>query len=257
VPIGHGARVAEAQGSDITGMRAMTTVSAALADDAPHLLVVDDDRGIRNLLSRFLVAEGYRVTTAETAADARAKLEGLRFDLLILDVMMPGETGFDLARDLRASSSVPIIMLTARDEKKDRIEGLTIGADDYVAKPFEPKELSLRIAGVLRRARPAAAPVVEVVQFGDFRFHIARGELKRGDEIVRLTDRERDMLRLLATTPGETVPRQALAGNGGSTGERAVDVQVNRLRRKIERDPANPLLVQTVRGIGYRLVTAP
>ena len=139
-------------------MRAMTTVSAALPDDAPHLLVVDDDRRIRALLSRFLFAEGYRVTTAETVADARAKLAGLRFDLLILDVMMPGETGFDLARDLRASSSVPIIMLTARDEAQSRIEGLTIGADDYVSKPFEPRELSLRIAGILRRARPAAAP---------------------------------------------------------------------------------------------------
>jgi two-component system, OmpR family, phosphate regulon response regulator OmpR len=240
-----------------TGMRAMSSVSAALPDDAAHLLVVDDDRVIRNLLSRFLVAEGYRVTTAESAADARAKLEGLRFDLLILDVMMPGETGFELARDLRSSSSVPIIMLTARDEAKSRIEGLTLGADDYVGKPFEPKELSLRIASILRRARPAAAPALETVRFGDFRFHIARGELKRGDEVIRLTDRERDMLRLLAATPGETVPRQALAGNGGATGERAVDVQVNRLRRKIEHDPANPLLVQTVRGIGYRLVTTP
>jgi len=238
-------------------MRAMTTVSTALPDDAPHVLVVDDDRRIRDLLSRFLFAEGYRVTTAETAADARAKLQGLRFDLLILDVMMPGETGFDLARDLRAASSVPIIMLTARDEAKSRIEGLTIGADDYLGKPFEPRELSLRVASILRRARPAAAPALETVRFGDFRFHIARGELKRGDEVIRLTDRERDMLRLLAATPGETVPRQALAGNGGATGERAVDVQVNRLRRKIELDPANPLLVQTVRGIGYRLVTAP
>jgi two-component system, OmpR family, phosphate regulon response regulator OmpR len=238
-------------------MRAMTTVSTALPDDAPHVLVVDDDRRIRDLLSRFLFAEGYRVTTAETAADARAKLQGLRFDLLILDVMMPGETGFDFARDLRAASSVPIIMLTARDEAKSRIEGLTIGADDYLGKPFEPRELSLRVASILRRARPAAAPALETVRFGDFRFHIGRGELKRGDEIIRLTDRERDMLRLLAATPGETVPRQALAGNGGATGERAVDVQVNRLRRKIELDPANPLLVQTVRGIGYRLVTAP
>ena len=238
-------------------MRAMTTVATALPDDAPHLLVVDDDRRIRDLLSRFLFAEGYRVTTAETAADARAKLQGLRFDLLILDVMMPGETGFDLARDLRAASSVPIIMLTARDEAKSRIEGLSIGADDYLGKPFEPRELSLRVASILRRARPAAAPALETVRFGDFRFHIARGELKRGDEVIRLTDRERDMLRLLAATPGETVPRQALAGNGGATGERAVDVQVNRLRRKIELDPANPLLVQTVRGIGYRLVTAP
>src|SRR6266481_1614022 len=216
-------------------MRAVSTASAALPDDAPHLLVVDDDRRIRDLLSRFLFAEGYRVTTAETAADARAKLAGLRFDLLILDVMMPGETGFDLARDLRASSSVPIVMLTARDEAQSRIEGLSIGADDYVSKPFEPRELSLRIAGILRRARPATAPPVESVRFGEFRFHLARGELKRG----------------------ETVARQTLAGNDGATGERAVDVQVNRLRRKIEHDPANPLLVQTVRGIGYRLVTTP
>src|SRR5258705_196055 len=148
-------------------MRAMKTVSAAaLADDAPHLLVVDDDRRIRDLLSRFLFTEGYRVTTAETAADARAKLAGLRFDLLILDVMMPGETGFDLARDLRASSSVPIIMLTARDEAQSRIEGLTIGADDYVSKPFEPKELSLRVASILRRAPPPPAPAVGTAALG-------------------------------------------------------------------------------------------
>src|SRR5216683_3740539 len=238
-------------------MQAMSTVSVTLADDAPHLLLVDDDRRIRDLLSRFLLAEGYRVTTAETAADARAKLEGLRFDLLILDVMMPGETGFNLARDLRASSNVPIIMLTARVEAQSRIEGLAIGADDYLGKPFEPRELSLRIAGILRRTRSAVTPSIEKVRFGDFNFHMARGELKRGEETIRLTDRERDMLRLLAATPGETVPRQALAGHGGSTGERAVDVQVNRLRRKLEQDPANPLLVQTVRGIGYRLVTAP
>src|SRR5258707_7242957 len=142
----------------MAGWRAMTRVPAALPDDALHLLVVDDDRRIRDLLSRFLFAEGYRVTTADTAADARAKLEGLRFDLLILDVMMPGESGFELARDLRASSSVPIIMLTARDEARSRIEGLTIGADDYVSKPFEPRELSLRIPGALRRAPPATTP---------------------------------------------------------------------------------------------------
>src|SRR5436305_14891178 len=189
----------------------MAGPAVALSDDAPHLLVVDDDRRIRNLLSRFLVGEGYRVTTADSAADARAKLEGLNFDLLILDVMMPGENGFELARHLRAASSVPIIMLTARDESKSRIEGLTIGADDYVGKPFEPRELSLRVASILRRARPAAAPALETVCFGDFHFHIARGELRRGEDIVRLTDREREMLRLLAASPGETVPRQALA----------------------------------------------
>jgi two-component system phosphate regulon response regulator OmpR len=223
--------------------------------------VVDDDRRIRDLLSRFLLGEGYRVTTAETAADARAKLEGLSFDLLILDVMMPGETGFEFARSLRTSSSVPIVMLTARGEAESRIEGLESGADDYLGKPFEPRELSLRIANILKRARPVATPPIESVRFGDFFFHLARGELKRGEEVIHLTDRERDMLRLLATTPGETVPRLALAGNGGgngsSSGERAVDVQVNRLRRKIERDPANPMLIQTVRGLGYRLVTTP
>jgi two-component system phosphate regulon response regulator OmpR len=238
-------------------MRPTKTDSAGLADDAPHLLVVDDDRRIRDLLSRFLFAQGYRVTTAETAAEARAKLEGLRFDLLILDVMMPGETGFEFARKLRASSSVPILMLTARGEAESRIQGLEIGADDYVGKPFEPRELSLRVANILKRARPAVASPAETVCFGEFLFQIARGVLKRGEEIIHLTDREREMLRLLAATPGETVTRLALAGNGDSIGERAVDVQVNRLRRKIERDPANPLLVQTVRGIGYRLVTTP
>ena len=230
---------------------------ASPADDAPHLLVVDDDRRIRDLLSRFLAAEGYRVTTADSAAEARAKLNGLHFDLLILDVMMPGESGFDLAKSLRSTSSVPILMLTARDETAMRIEGLQIGADDYVAKPFEPRELSLRINNILKRAQPAALAPVESVRFGDFMFHIGRGELKRGDDIVRLTDRERDMLRVLAATPGETVPRLSLAGNDPAANERAVDVQVNRLRRKIERDPANPLFVQTVRGIGYRLVVSP
>ena len=230
---------------------------ASPADDAPHLLVVDDDRRIRDLLSRFLAAEGYRVTTADNASEARAKLHGLHFDLLILDVMMPGESGFDLAKSLRSTSSVPILMLTARDETAMRIEGLQIGADDYVAKPFEPRELSLRINNILKRAQPAAPAPVESVRFGDFIFHIGRGELKRGEDMVRLTDRERDMLRVLAGTPGETVPRLSLAGNDPATNERAVDVQVNRLRRKIERDPANPLIVQTVRGIGYRLVVSP
>jgi two-component system, OmpR family, phosphate regulon response regulator OmpR len=242
-------------------MRALKP-EVALADDAPHLLVVDDDRRIRDLLSRFLLGEGYRVTTAESAAEARAKLAGLRFDLMILDVMMPGETGFEFARSLRQSSNgpisnVPILMLTARGEAESRIQGLEIGADDYVGKPFEPRELSLRVANILKRAREPSVPMVESVRFADFVFHLARGELRRGEEVVHLTDREREMMRTLAACPGATVPRLALAGNGGTIGERAVDVQVNRLRRKIEHDPANPLLIQTVRGIGYRLVTAP
>jgi two-component system phosphate regulon response regulator OmpR len=235
----------------------MATPAANPADDAPHLLVVDDDRRIRALLLRFLLGEGYRVSTAESSRDARAKLESLNFDLLILDVMMPGENGFDFARSIRAGSAVPILMLTARDEKENRIKGLEIGADDYLAKPFEPRELSLRIASILRRARPPIAPPAESIRFGQFVFHLARGELRRGEERIRLTDREREMLRVLAASVGETVPRQALAGNGESVSERTVDVQVNRLRRKIERDPANPLVVQTVRGLGYRLVATP
>jgi len=235
----------------------MTAPAAALSDDAPHLLVVDDDRRIRDLLSRYLAREGFRVTTAGNAAEARAKLDGLSFDLLVLDVMMPGESGFELAKAIRASSAVPILMLTARDETENRIRGLELGADDYVAKPFEARELSLRITNILKRRHPAPAPQAETVKFSEFIFHLGRGELRRGEEVVHLTDRERDMLRVLAACPGETVPRLALAGNGAGSNERAVDVQVNRLRRKIERDPAHPLIVQTVRGIGYRLVASP
>ena len=225
------------------------------ADDAPHLLLVDDDRRIRDLLSRFLAGEGNRVSTAASASDARSKLLGLHFDLLILDVMMPGETGFDLARFIRASSSVPIIMLTARHEAEARIEGLQIGADDYVAKPFEPRELVLRIGNILKRTAPPPVETLEQVAFGPYVYHLERGELRQADEIIHLTDREREMLKILATSRGETVPRGALTGNG-TVNERAVDVQINRLRRKIETDPANPLFLQAVRGIGYRLMVS-
>ncbi len=241
----------------MTVTASVTRAPALPADDAPHLLLVDDDRRIRDLLSRLLSREGYRVTTAMSAKDARAKLIGLHFDLLILDVMMPGETGFDLARFIRTSSAVPIIMLTAKSEPDNRIEGLQLGADDYVAKPFEPRELVLRIGNILKRATPLAVAQIEQVSFGPYLFHLERGELRRGDEIVHLTDRERDMLRVLAVAPGDTVPRGDLTGGGGTVNERAVDVQINRLRRKIELDPANPLFLQAVRGIGYRLVASP
>jgi two-component system, OmpR family, phosphate regulon response regulator OmpR len=232
----------------------MSAPVASPSDDAPHLLVVDDDRRIRDLLSRYLAREGFRVTTAGNAVEARAKLDGLSFDLLVLDVMMPGESGFELAKAIRTSSAVPILMLTARDETQDRIKGLELGADDYMAKPFEARELSLRIGNILKRQQPPPPQQAESLRLGEFIFHLARGELRRGEDVVHLTDRERDMLRILAATPGETVPRMALAGNGSGSNERAVDVQVNRLRRKIERDPTHPLIVQTVRGIGYRLV---
>ena len=225
---------------------------------AGRVLIADDEPSVRDSVTYALQQEGYEVTPAIDGSDAEAKIAGdMPFDLLILDIMMPGESGFDLAKSLRETSAVPILMLTARHETEMRIAGLEIGVDDYMAKPFEPRELSLRIANILKRAQPSTPVAVESVRFGDFVFHIPRGELRRGEDIVRLTDREREMLAVLAAQPGETVPRLALAGNDPASNERAVDVQVNRLRRKIERDPANPLFVQTVRGIGYRLVVTP
>jgi two-component system phosphate regulon response regulator OmpR len=223
-----------------------------LPDDAPHLLVVDDDSRIRSLLARFLMDQGYRVTTAASAAEARVKLGGLAFDCLVLDVMMPGESGLDLARDLKSRSRVPILMLTARAEPEARIEGLESGVDDYLAKPFEPRELLLRIANILRRAAPSGTPSA-AVSFGPFTFDLARAELKRDGELIRLTERERELLKTLAAKHGDTVPRMVLVGSDAA-GERAVDVQINRLRRKIENDPANPAWLQTVRGVGYRLL---
>ncbi|MGJ4856879.1 response regulator [Labrys sp. KB_33_2] len=230
---------------------------AVLPDDAPHILLVDDDSRIRTLLSRYLGEHGYRVTTAEHAASARQRIEAFTFDLMIVDVMMPGENGFDLTRWIRGSSSVPILMLTARGDPDDRIKGLEIGADDYLPKPFEPRELLLRLNNILKRAvaPPPAEPASDIVTFGDFTFHVSRGELQQGGETVRITERERDMLRLLVEVPRETVDRLALAGPAADiANERTVDVQVNRLRRKIERDPGNPVYLQTVRGTGYRLM---
>ena len=234
----------------------MAAQTVRLSDDAAHLLVVDDDSRIRTLLHRFLSQNGYRVTVAASAAEARLKLDQLAFDLLVLDVMMPGENGLDLARAVRARSGVPILMLTARSEADDRIEGLETGADDYLTKPFNPRELLLRIGGILRRANAAGAGSSEPeVRFGPFAFHRGRGELKRGADVIRLTDRERELLATLAERPGHTVPRSAIAGDDAAPGDRAVDVVVTRLRRKIEADPANPILLQTVRGLGYRLLT--
>ena len=222
-------------------------------DTAPHLLIIDDDSRIRELLARYLGEHGFRVTTASSAADARHRLSGLTFDLLIVDVMMPGESGMELTKSLRETMTVPILMLTARAEAGSRIEGLESGADDYLAKPFEPRELLLRINNILKRGVAPAAPLIEVVRFGPYTFHRERLELKKGGEMVHLTDRERQIMAIFAAAPGETVPRTELIGNDGPSGERTVDVQINRLRRKIEVDPANPLYLQTVRGLGYRL----
>jgi two-component system, OmpR family, phosphate regulon response regulator OmpR len=231
-------------------------VEKPVTDDAPHLLIVDDDNRIRSLLSRYLGEQGFRVTSAANAAEARRRLAGLAFDLLIVDVMMPGEDGMNLTQSLRETMNVPILMLTARSETESRIRGLEFGADDYLAKPFEPRELLLRINSILRRGATTTKPLIEHVRFGPFTFHRERLELRRGVDLIHLTDRERQIMAIFAAAPGETVPRLALVASEGPAGERTVDVQINRLRRKIETDPANPLYLQTVRGIGYRLAIA-
>ncbi|MGV8839274.1 MAG: response regulator [Bauldia sp.] len=224
-------------------------------DEASHVLVIDDDRRLRSLLSRYLGDNGFRVTTAANAAEARQRLGGLAFDLLVVDVMMPGEDGLALTRSLRERMNVPILILTARGESDARIQGLETGADDYLSKPFEPRELLLRINNILRRAGTGTQPLIEHVRFGPFTFHLQRLELTRNNVPVRLTDRERQILKAFAEAPGRTVDRVALLGDDTESGDRTVDVQINRLRRKIEDDPSNPLYLQTVRGYGYRLVT--
>ncbi|WP_310618983.1 response regulator transcription factor [Flexibacterium corallicola] len=224
-------------------------------DNASHILVIDDDSRIRDLLKRFLADHGFRVTVAKDALEARARMGGLEFDLLILDVMMPGESGLELARDLRKKSQIPILMLTARAEIDDRIKGLEVGVDDYLAKPFEPRELLLRLSAILRRGGPKPAPRPEKIRFGPFTYNPERGELRKDDDFVRLTDREKHILNLFAESSDQTVARLDLIGEDGKLGERTVDVQINRLRRKLEADPGNPHYLQTVRGVGYRLIT--
>ncbi|MDF1769166.1 response regulator transcription factor [Maricaulis sp.] len=223
--------------------------------DDPHILVVDDDDRIRNLLKRFLQERGYRVSTAPNANKALSTLNSLAFDLLVLDVMMPGMDGFELTQAVRERGETPILLLTARGDAEDRIKGLSLGADDYLPKPFEPEELVLRINAILRRAKPAQA-AIQHVSFGDWRFDIQRESLTRSGDAVRLTGGEAALLAALAASAGQTVSRLTLSERTGG-GERAVDVQVTRLRRKLETDPKEPLHLQTVRGEGYRLLADP
>ena len=223
--------------------------------EAPHVLVVDDDDRLRALLGKYLRDNGYHVSTASSAAEARATLDGMAFDLIVLDVMMPGESGIDFTRGLRRSATVPILLLTAMGEPEDRIAGLESGADDYLTKPFEPRELLLRVETILRRtaAPPPATPATSMT-IGEFSYFPARDQLLRGDEPVHLTTAEADLLRVFAASPGETLSRHALGERlGGSTSRRAIDVQIARLRRKIEPEPHNPRYLQTVWGRGYVL----
>ena len=226
-----------------------------LADEIPHILVVDDDTRLRELLRKYLADNGFRVSVAAEADEARRQMTGMRFDLLVLDRMMPGEDGLSLAKSLRRTDRVPILMLTAMGEVEDRIAGLEAGVDDYLAKPFEPRELLLRIQMVLRRAEPApVAQGPERVRLGRVEFDLKRELLLDGDEPIRLTGAEASLLLVLSRQAGEVFSREmltALCAIDG--GERAIDVQVTRLRRKIEPDPRVPRYLQTVRGRGYVL----
>jgi two-component system phosphate regulon response regulator OmpR len=219
-----------------------------------HLLVVDDDERLRALLQRYLTSNGFRVTAAASAVEARALMKSIAFDLLIVDVMMPGESGLDLTRAIRAQSQTPVLMLTALSDAEDRIAGLEHGADDYLAKPFEPRELLLRCGSLLRRTvAPSRSPHREV-KMGESIFDPERGELRRRGKPVRLTGSEASLLKLFADNAGRPFSRTDLCTRLGVALERSIDVQVTRLRRKIEEDPKLPLYIQTVRGLGYVLV---
>jgi len=230
---------------------------------APHVLVVDDDDRLRSLIRRYLVEQGFIVSTASNAEDARAKLKTLSYDLMVLDIMMPGETGIELTKSLRqtafgsASSltkQLPILLLTARGDIRDRIEGFEVGADDYLAKPFEPRELLLRIHAILRRMPKPAVAMPEIL-LGAWRYDPQRDELKSDHEIVRLTDMEAKLMKVLAAEPGVAMTREMLAERTkGAVNDRTIDVQVTRLRRKIETDAKNPRYIVTVRGEGYMLM---
>ena len=224
--------------------------------DLPHILVVDDDPRLRTLLHRFLSDNGFRVTGAEDAREARQHLLSFAFDLIVLDVMMPGETGLELTSSLRDSNPVPILLLTAMGEPDDRIAGLECGADDYLPKPFEPRELVARIQTILRRTMDtfAGIPAAGDLFFGPYRFDFEIDQLFRGNSRVRLTEMETRLLRTLALNVGKTVSRDVLRQLDSEGGlERTVDVQINRLRRKIEPEPGFPQYLQTVRGRGYIL----
>ncbi|MGH6908246.1 MAG: response regulator [Aestuariivirga sp.] len=221
--------------------------------EKPHILVVDDDRRIRELLQSYLMEHGFRVTVAGTAAEARQRRRGVVFDLIVLDIMMPGENGLQLTASLRGGNDqVPVLMLSALAETPDRIAGLATGGDDYLSKPFEPRELLLRIRNLLRRAPPPSQTRQDIC-FGAFNFNVQRGELRKDGELVKLTSREKEFLRILSQRAGNPVSRRELVQPGSEESARSVDVQINRLRQKIEADPSTPMFLQTVRGAGYVL----
>ncbi|MBL41986.1 MAG: DNA-binding response regulator [Rhodospirillaceae bacterium] len=234
-------------------MRQTLLTNQALNNYDDHLLIVDDDNRIRELIKDYLLEQSFYISTASSAVEARIKLKNFSFSLIILDIMMPGEDGLSLTKSIRKNNEVPILLLTARGDPKDRILGFESGADDYLAKPFEPRELLLRVKSILKRNRINLNKSKSRISMGNVSFDLNRGELFKDNKIVKITSTELTLLKILASKKGKTVARHKLSNDTGVS-ERSIDVQVTRLRKKIEIDPKNPRFLQTVWGSGYSLI---
>ncbi|MDA0870665.1 MAG: response regulator transcription factor [Proteobacteria bacterium] len=225
-----------------------------IQEDKKHILIVDDDDRIRELLREYLQNNNFYTTTAKDSLDAKKKISLLKFDLIILDIMMPGQSGLELTREIKEKSDQPIILLTAMGETSDRVSGLETGADDYLPKPFEPKELLLRIKNILKRIK-SGKNLNPVLKFGDIRVDLEKMSIKSKKGITKLNTAEKALLEKMILSVGQIFQRDQISQIIKLTKERAVDVMITRLRQKIEPDPKNPKYLQTVRGNGYVLWT--
>ena len=222
-----------------------------MVKDLQHILIVDDDDGIRNLIKEYLITKNFLVTTAQNAIEAEKKINLINFDIVILDIMMPGKTGYELTKELKSKISVPIILLTARGEVQDRIKGLELGADDYLSKPFDPKELLLRIKNILNKTFKKPQP--NKINFGNIELNLKKMEIKKNSKILKINTAEREVLNEMLKFPGKIFSRDDIGKITKLSKERTVDVMITRLRQKIENNPKNPKYLQTIRGSGYVL----
>jgi two-component system phosphate regulon response regulator OmpR len=216
-----------------------------------HILIVDDDDRIRDLVKEYLVENNFLVSTARDALDAKKKLEIIKFDILILDIMMPGESGLSLTKEVKKNNSTPIILLTAKGETEERIEGLEVGADDYLGKPFDPKELLLRINNILNKIQIPILP--EEIYIGDALINLKKLNIKMNNKVKKINPQEKKILEKMLETPGKVFSRDDIGEIISITKERTIDVMITRLRQKIESSPKNPKYLQTIRGSGYVL----
>ena len=216
-----------------------------------HILVVDDDDRIRELVKEYLEENNFLITTAKDSFDAKKKLEIIKFDLIVLDIMMPGQSGLSLTKEIKKDNSMPIILLTAKGETVNRIEGLEVGADDYLGKPFEPKELLLRIKNILNKTKKT--PLPNEVYIGNALVNLKKLSIKLNEKVIKINPQERKVLEKMLESPGEVFSREDIGKIINISKERTIDVMITRLRQKIESNPKNPKYLQTIRGSGYVL----